>query len=27
VALIQREVKQQFGVTLTPEFRVVGEAN
>jgi UDP-N-acetylmuramate dehydrogenase len=26
VALIQQEVKQQFGVALTPEFRVVGEA-
>jgi UDP-N-acetylmuramate dehydrogenase len=27
VALIQQEVKRQFGVTLTPEFRVVGEAS
>ena len=26
VALIQQEVKQKFGVTLTPEFRTVGEA-
>src|SRR5690349_11696168 len=26
VALIQHEVKQKFGVTLTPEFRTVGEA-
>ena len=26
VALIQQEVKQRFGVTLTPEFRTVGEA-
>jgi UDP-N-acetylmuramate dehydrogenase len=27
VALIQQEVKRQFGATLTPEFRVVGEAS
>src|SRR5262245_30062611 len=26
VALIQKEVEQQFGVQLTPEFRTVGEA-
>ena len=26
VALIQQEVKQQFGVNLTPEFKTVGEA-
>jgi UDP-N-acetylmuramate dehydrogenase len=27
VALIQQEVKRQFGAMLTPEFRVVGEAS
>jgi UDP-N-acetylmuramate dehydrogenase len=27
VALIQQEVQRQFGVTLTPEFKTVGEAN
>jgi UDP-N-acetylenolpyruvoylglucosamine reductase len=26
VAQIQQEVKQRFGVALTPEFRAVGEA-